>query len=1124
MFKLNTCLAVLAILLFLNACKEEAPQTVAVPEPELPSDPHFELMPSGKTGLHFLNRITETFQNNILNNSYLYNGGGVAIIDVNNDGLADVYLTATQEANRLFLNKGNFQFEEITATAGVAAQGGTKTGVTVVDINTDGFQDLYVCRSGMQPTAGRANLLFINNGDLTFTESAAAYGLDDRSASNHANFFDYDLDGDLDMYLLNHPVAFKDVNIVSVRQEGDEFIRNTAPHDEWESDKLFRNDNGKFKDVSAAAGIANRAWGLSATVSDFNGDRYPDIFVGNDYIEPDLLYINNRNGTFSEQMDRYFRHISNHTMGADIADFNNDGLIDVVALDMIAEDNLRQKELMTTMLVDRYNNLVKYHYGHQLMRNVLQLNTGATPGGGDTFSDISLMAGVSNTDWSWSPLLADFDNDGFKDLHITNGYRRDVSNLDYLTYTVDSVMKHGGLTTKNFPTIDDYLNLVPATPLQNYMFKNEDGLHFSNVTHTWGMSGKGFSNGSAYADLDNDGDLDLLTNNIIDEASVYRNLSVEKTTGHWLQIKLKGRRKNPGGIGVRVRIYYGDGRVQYEEMTPTHGFFSSSEYLLHFGLGDVQNVDKLEVQWPPDGRVQTLENVPANQRITLSYVDAEAGKWEEPAPATPLFAAAKNTGIDFRHLEEEFVDFQREPLLPHKFSTRGPNIAVADVNGDGLDDFYVGGAVNNSGALFVQQPNSTFSRSSEDTWVRDASYEDLGGSFFDADGDGDADLYVASGGSFFDAGSLNYQDRLYLNDGHGNFAKATGALPKITTSGSCVVPYDFDGDGDLDVFVGGLVVPGKYPLAPKTLLLQNNGGQFTDVCPKAAPGLSEIGMVNDMCWADLDGDSVAELLVVGEWLPVTVFKNKNGRLENATASFGLENTTGWWNCIAAADMDGDGDPDLIAGNMGLNSRLKASPEEPLRLFAKDFDGNKTIDPVLAYYNHGKLYPVAQRDMLTRQVPSLAKKFLRFSMYGRAIFDEVFPKNERRGALEFDAKTFASTYFENQNGSFVAHTLPAQVQLAPVNRILTGDFNGDGLADLLMAGNSYSPDVETGRYDAGNGTLLTGDGHGGFSFVPNVESGFWATKEARDLAVVKLADGKSLFLVANSNDVLQDYVK
>lgn len=1124
---LNYSIVVSGILFFLSGCQNEGTNNSASQAERLPpADVHFELLLPDKTGVKFSNHITESFQDNILINSYLYNGGGVAVIDVNNDGLPDLYFSATQDPNRLFLNKGNLQFEDITESAGVAAQGGVKTGVTVVDINADGFQDLYVCRSGMSPTFERANLLYINNGNLTFTESAAQYGLDDRSASNHANFFDFDLDGDLDVYVLNHPVSFQDVNRVLASEQNGEYIRKTDPLDEWESDKLFRNDgNGKFTNISDKAGIRNRAWGLSVTVSDFNNDRYPDIFVGNDYIEPDLLYINNKNGTFTAQTDRYFRHTSNHTMGADIADFNNDGLIDVVALDMIAEDNQRQKELMTTMILDRYNNLVRFHYGHQIMRNVLQLNTGAAPGDGAVFSDIGVLAGVWNTDWSWSPLLADFDNDGLKDLYVTNGYRRDVSNLDYLNYTVDSVMKMGGLTPKNFKTIDDYLKLVPTTPLQNYMFKNKDGLNFQNVSYDWGMGQTSYSNGSAYADLDHDGDLDLLVNQIDGDVLFYQNLTADKKKGNWLQIKLNGSPANPAGTGARVRISYGNGQIQYLELTPTRGFFSSSEHLIHFGLGNAATVQKLEIQWPPDGRIQVLNDLPANQRLTLKYSDAKPGKWEIPALPAPLFQVAASTGIDFRHVEDEFIDFNRERLIPHKFSNLGPGLATGDVNGDGLEDFFIGGARNQPGALFLQQANSTFRQSGQAPWQADASYEDMGCAFFDADGDGDLDLYVASGGSTYDANSPNYQDRLYFNDGKGNFTKApAGVLPPITSSGSCVTVHDFDNDGDLDVFVGGLVTPGKYPTAPQTCLLQNNGGKFTEVCAQVAPGLHQTGMVNDLLWADLDKDGSAELIVAGEWLPLTVFKKEGGKLKEVTAQFGLEKTQGWWNCLRAADLDGDGDLDLVAGNLGLNSRLKATDSEPLRLFSKDFDGNGSLDPVLAYYNGGKLYPLPLRDAMIKQMPSLKKKFVFHRAYGKATLEEVFSKKELEDAQQFEARTFATTWFENQNGKFIAHPLPTEAQFAPCNHVIIQDFDGDGKLDLLLAGNSYSPDVETGRYDAANGLLLTGDGKGNFKPVPNRISGFWATKEARDMATLKLANGRMLFLVANNNDVVQAFVK
>lgn len=1120
---------ILSFLFFLASCGDDAnsnPEDSAttVESPRVSDDPLFQLLTPEDSGLRFSNTIKETLRNNILVNSYLYNGGGVAVIDVNNDNLPDLYFTATQEPNKLFLNKGNLKFDDISAMAGVEAAVGIKTGVTVVDINADGFQDLYLCRSGMQPGPERANILYVNNGDLTFTERAAEYGLDDMSASNHANFFDYDLDGDLDAYILNHPVSFGMVNSISAKQVGDDYVRNTEPDDEWESDKLFRNDGGKFTNVNDQAGISNAAWGLSVTVSDMNGDRYPDIFVGNDYIEPDLLYINQRNGTFKVETDRYFRHTSNHTMGVDIADLNNDELVDIVALDMIAEDNQRQKELMTTMILDRYNNLLRFHYGHQIMRNVLQLNTGRTAEQGAVFSDVGVLAGVWNTDWSWSPLLADLDNDGLKDLYITNGYRRDISNLDYLNYTAPQEAPGGKFNVQKYPEIEDYLNLIPSTPLLNYAFRNVDGVNFEKANYQWGIVEPSYSNGSAYADLDLDGDLELLVNNIHGDVMLYKNLTSDKNKGNWLQLAFEGPARNPDGVGARARITYAGGQTQYQELTPTRGFLSSSEHVLHFGLGKNANVDKVEVQWQPDGRVQVLEDVQANQRLTLKFSEAKPGTWSKKSMPEAMFAAAKNLGIDFRHVEDEFIDFNRERLIPHKFSNLGPSIAVGDVNGDGNEDFFIGGARNQSGELFLQQTNSTFQKLKVEAFTADATFEDMGCAFFDADGDGDIDLYVASGGSTYDANSTNYQDRLYLNDGAGNFTKSADALPAITASGSCVAPHDFDGDGDLDVFVGGLVTPGIYPTAPTTCLLKNDGGKFTDVCEEAAPSLQKIGMVNDFTWADLDGDGSAELIGVGEWLPVSIFKNSNGKLEDVTADFGLQNSTGWWNCVQSADLDGDGDLDLVAGNLGLNSRLQATENEPLRLFAKDFDNNGSIDPVLAYYNSGKLYPLPLRDMMIKQMPPLKKKFVFYSDYGKATMEDVFPASELKQAMQYEAKTFATTWFENQDGKFVAHQLPTEAQFAPVNSILVEDFDGDGNVDLLLAGNSDSPDVETGRYDAANGVFLRGNGSGDFAVVPNLETGFWATKEARDLEKVRLANGQTLILIANNNDVLEAVVK
>lgn len=1089
----------------------------------LPPNARFESIPPAKSGVHFSNNIHESFRQNIVTNSYLFNGGGVAILDVNNDELPDLYFVSSQESNRLYLNRGNFRFEDITEVAGVAALGGIKTGVTVVDIDNDGFQDLYVCRSGIDTMPAelpkRANLLFINNGNLSFSEKAAEIGLDDVSASNHANFFDYDLDGDLDLYLLNHPVDFHSVNKILVVQTDSGYVRKTNPNHRFESDKLYRNNgDGTFTDVSQTAGIQNRAFGLSVTVADFNGDHFPDIFVGNDYIEPDLLYINNQNGTFTNRLDQFFRHTSNHTMGVDIADFNNDGLVDLVALDMIAEDNKRRKELMTTMLLNRYLSLLKYHYGRQLMRNTLQLNNGT----GD-FSEIGTIAGISNTDWSWSCLLADFDNDSYKDLYITNGYRRDVTNLDYLTFTVDSINRRGGISKRNFPKIEDYLNLIPSQKLQNYLFRNRGDLTFEKISNQWGLIQKSFSNGAAYADLDADGDLDLVVNNIADAAFLFKNKTAERKGANYLQIKLEGSPKNRGGTGASVKIFYA-GKMQLQELNPTRGYFSSVEYLLHFGLKNQKEIDRLEIRWP-DNKIQILEHIPVNQRLRLKYSDAKMSNQSPPRKASPIFQTAAIRGLKFRHRENDFLDFQRERLLPHKLSELGPSLAVGDVNGDGLEDFFIGGAADNSAALFLQNPNSTFQKTSEKTWNADLAFEDLGAVFFDSDGDGDLDLYVVSGGNAFPANSDRYQDRLYLNDGKGNFSKTKKALPRITSSGSCVRVADYDSDGDLDLFVGGRVRPGAYPDPPQSYVLKNEGGAFVDATQQVAPAFRSLGMVTDILWADLDGDAKPEMIVAGEWLPISIFKNENGKLVNRTDSFGLSETSGWWNCLIAKDFDKDGDMDLVAGNLGLNTRFKASKKEPLRLFAKDFDRNGNLDPVLAFYENDRLYPLPQRDVLLQQIPSLKKKFARHAAYAKADMETIFSPSELASALQLEAKIFATTYFENRgNGTFAIKPLSNEAQLSPTNKILAADFTDDGNLDFLLAGNNYSADVESGPFDAGNGLLLLGDGKGNFVPVLSRDSGFSATKAATDLAALKLANGKELILVANNNDALQAFIK
>ena len=1109
--------------LVLLGCTQEQSGT-APTESSGPSDPIFELISPDNSGLVFANSITESFENNILINSYLYNGGGVAVLDANADGLPDLYLTATQDANRLFINRGNLEFEDITETAGVATPVGIKTGVSIVDINGDGYDDIYVCKSGMTPDGPRANHLFINNGDLTFTDQAAQYGLDDRSASNQANFFDYDLDGDLDVYVMNHPVAFKDVNRIRLVEIDGQRVRQPEPDDEWESDKLFRNNgNGTFTNVSDQAGISNRGWGLSVTTTDFNRDGYPDIFVGNDFIEPDYLYINQGNGTFVDECESYFAHTSNHTMGVDIADINNDELVDIVALDMIAEDNRRQKELMTTMVLDRYSTLVQYEYGHQVMRNTLQINTGREPGSGEVFADIGVMAGVSNTDWSWSPLIVDLDNDGFKDLYITNGYRRDISNLDYLNYTVDSIMRMGGLGPHVFDSVEQYLALIPTTPLRNYLYKNVDGLRFEDVTAAWGADDRSYANGSAYADLDADGDIELIVNQIDGDVLLYENLARDKGKGNWLQVALEGPAANKYGTGSKIRIQFENGDPQYFEMTPVRGFLSCSEPIVHAGVGSQSGPATVEVQWP-DGRYQKISGVTPGQRLTVSYDNAGRSEWVDARDRVNAGLSRSDLGIDFVHTENPFIDFNRERLLPLTYSNLGPYFTKGDVNGDGLEDVFVGGARGQSGALFVQGSNSRFTKSEGQPWEADANFEDMGSAFVDAEGDGDLDLFISSGGSSLKAGSALYRDRLYLNDGSGKFSPSPGnTLPSAYVAASCVATHDMNGDGNTDILVGGLVTPGRFPENPPTCYLQNKGGRFEEVCSELAPELSTLGHISDFEWADLNGDGSDELIVSGEWIPISIFENQGGRLENVTEKWGLARSNGWWNSITTADLDGDGDLDLVGGNLGLNSRLKATEDEPLLLYVNDFDDNGSIDPIMAYYNAGKVYPLAQRNDIIKQLPHLKKKYVFHRDYGDATLEEVFPKRDLDASDVYRVNTFATSWFENDNGRLVQHALPFAAQVSPVHAVLIEDLDSDGHADLLLLGNSSRSDVETGRYDASQGTVLLNDGAGTFKYLPNWKTNLWIGGEVRNIVTVELANGQRAVLMGKNNSEVETYI-
>ncbi len=1148
-------------------------------KPAITPSTKFELIPAERSGIAFVPTLQESFEYNFLVDPYEYNGGGVAVLDVDNDGLQDLFFTHRFNGCRLYRNKGNFQFEDISESSGVAKYSGLKTGVVAVDINADGWMDLYVCRTWLTNLPERRNLLFVNQKNGTFAEQAAAYGIDDPSPSQCANFFDYDLDGDLDLYVVNHPVEFRTMSNIDYQPTpAAPLARSQTPKDEFESDKLFENKgNGRFEDVSQKAGIRNRAYGLSATTADFNDDGWPDLLVANDFVMPDFLYINNRKGGFTEEAHLWFAHTANHSMGCDIADLNNDAFPDVCIPDMLGSTRRRQKELMNTMILERTRLMEKQGYGRQEMRNVLQVfnptpagrnpTPGPTPagrnptpdpspegegrrrggrdatsplpfrggvgggvstfrggaGGGvaGAFSDIACLAGMEATEWSWAPLMADFDNDGWKDLFITSGVYRDLNDLDFFFYTADSIQKTGGISSGRFKDFEAFAGKMSSYPVHNFMYQNSGSLQLTDVSEAWGLGQKGFSNGAAYADLDNDGDLDLVVNKLGEPAGIYENKAAQTNGNHWLQIKCKGTALNPAGTGAKIWVYAG-GQVFYQEMTPVRGFYSSAEPVFQVGLGKSATAERIEVEWP-GGKMQILENVKAGQRLTLDIENAQPGRIPRPAPAQPLFETVQ--APDFIHRENDFEDFERERLLLHRFSRGGPCLAAGDVNGDGLDDLFVGGASGQSGAVFLQKNGASFARSSQPALDADARHEDTGAVFFDADGDKDLDLYVVSGSNEAPAGSDVYQDRLYLNDGQGNFLRGADALPRESDSGSVARAADIDGDGDLDLFVGGRVAPGRFPEIPRSLLLLNDGkGRFSFAAPAISGGLEGAGMITDAQFADLDGDKRPELILCGEWMPVKIFKFDGKAYADATAQFGLEHSSGFWNGLSTADLDGDGDLDLAAGNEGMNTRLHASPGAPLRLFALDFDLNQSIDPVVAMADGGKYYPLAQRNELAAQMPNLIKtKFLRYRDYAKAPLEEVLDVKKLRAAQQLDARHLENAWFENRDGKFILHALPPEAQVSCAKRIIIQDFTRDGHPDLLLMGNDSNNMPETGPYDASRGILLAGDGRGGWRFVPNRQHGLWAGGEVRDAIVLQTSGAKRILLAGLNSERLLEWI-
>jgi hypothetical protein len=1062
------------------------------------------------TGIGFVNSVEVNEKLNYVNYAYIFNGGGVAMLDFDQDGLMDLYFVSNQKENKLYRNAGDWGFEDMTSAAGVAAVGGLKSGVTIVDVNADGYPDIYLARTGLQKSKGpqpeRKNELFVNQKNGTFKEEAGRYGLDSDRATNHANFFDYDGDGDLDCYLLNIPTNFSTVNKVRAQQTKDGIKRITTPAHEYESDQLLRNDGTHFTDVTMAAGLYNYGFSLSSLVHDFNGDGWQDIYIANDYIDADKLYINQGNGAFTDEAPNYFRHSSLNSMGSDLADLNGDGLPDLVSVDMLADDLVRHKSLENGMRANRYNSLIRLGYGHQMMRNQMQINNG------NGFSEVGEMTGISATDWSWAPLLADFDNDGNTDVFISNGSRYDVTDMDFITFTSDSLVALGLLKEADAAAYKTYLSLIPTAPQPNHLYRNLGDLKFKKTTDAWGLGGNNYSSSAVYGDLDNDGDVDLVVATLDSPPLVYRNQVIEKGEGgNWLQIKAEGSVENLFGYGLTATAVVGSRRF-VRELQPVRGFLGSIDPVLHFGLGGADQIDRLELLWP-DGKTQVLEDIAVNQRLIAAYKDAGNGKLQGAAAGAKLFSyPADQRGIKFVHRENVFDDFDRQALIPRMLSREGPALVTGDLNGDGREDAFFGGAAGSASSIFFQESNGTFEASPNQLPDAEKRYEDVNALLFDADGDGDNDLYVTSGGSAFANGSDRYQDRLYRNEG-GKFVRAT--LPTMPTSTGPVRAVDYDADGDLDLVVGGRSVPGGYPRAPRSYLLQNNGGKFSDVTASAIPELANIGMVTSIAVGDIEGDNRPEIVVAGEWMALTIFTaGDNGYARSGNSPTG---TSGNWQSLLIVDLSGDGQNEIVAGNEGSNSRFKPSPERPVRLYADDFDDNGMVDPILTVGDKdGRMVPMTTKAQFLKQLPGMKKKFVRTKNYANASINDILTSEQLAKAAIFDLETVFSTVFTREGDDWKAAPLPTIVQISAVRAIRAADFNDDGKTDLLLVGNDYSLNVETGRMDGGNGVLLLNDGKGEWTIPSNRDHGFWASLDARGLAPIKLADGKAGWVVVNNN--------